>query len=141
MSLATVKRSRHSTQWAAQFGVAGELCKRGYEVAFTMGNTTPEADLMVLAPEQGEMFLIDVKGQSTGSFWRIREKPQRKNLFYVLAYVPVGKANRYFVLCQSDLTKLMKSYEQSGVAFRPEFSGINWGAPAAYESKWDILPR
>ena len=31
----------HQTQWAAQFAVASELCKRGYEVSFTMGNTTP----------------------------------------------------------------------------------------------------
>jgi hypothetical protein len=72
MSVASNPRGRHLTQWAAQFGAAGELCKRGYEVAFTMGNTTPEADLMVLAPQSREMFLVDVKGQSTGSFWRIK---------------------------------------------------------------------
>jgi hypothetical protein len=28
------KRSGHQTQWAAQFVVACELCKRGYEVSF-----------------------------------------------------------------------------------------------------------
>jgi hypothetical protein len=33
----------HQTQWAAQFAVASELCKRGYEVSFTMGNTAPIA--------------------------------------------------------------------------------------------------
>jgi hypothetical protein len=38
----------HQTQWAAQFAVASELCKRGYEVSFTMGNTAPVADLMVV---------------------------------------------------------------------------------------------
>ena len=32
---------RHQTQWAAQFAVASELCKRGYEVSFTLGNNTP----------------------------------------------------------------------------------------------------
>jgi hypothetical protein len=40
------KRSGHRTQWAAQFAVASELCKRGYKVAFTMVNATPLADLM-----------------------------------------------------------------------------------------------
>ena len=133
-------RGRHLTQWAAQFGAAGELCKRGYEVAFTMGNTTPEADMMVLAPVSRKMFLVDVKGQSTSSFWRIKEKPSRLNLFYVLAYVPLGKPNRYFVLKQSDLTRLMTEYEHSGVAFRRDFSGINWGACASYEDKWDVFP-
>ena len=45
------KRAPHRTQWAAQFAVASELCKRGYEVSFTMGNTTPLADLMVVSPK------------------------------------------------------------------------------------------
>jgi hypothetical protein len=35
----------HQTQWAAQFAVASELCKRGYEGSFTMGNSAPVADL------------------------------------------------------------------------------------------------
>jgi hypothetical protein len=30
------RHSGHQTQWAAQFAVASELCKRGYEVALTM---------------------------------------------------------------------------------------------------------
>jgi hypothetical protein len=49
-------------QWAAQFAVASELCKRGYEVSFTMGNATPVADLMLVSPKLKRMFLIDVKG-------------------------------------------------------------------------------
>ena len=89
-------KGRHLTQWAAQFAVAAELCKRGYEVAFTMGNTTPEADLMVIPPLSREMFQIDVKGQSTKNFWRIKEKQPRPNLYYVLTYVPVGHPNRFF---------------------------------------------
>jgi hypothetical protein len=54
----------HQTQWAEQFAVASELCKRGYEVAFTMGNATPLADLMVVSPVQRENFLVDVKGST-----------------------------------------------------------------------------
>jgi hypothetical protein len=44
----------HQTQWAAQCAVASELCKRGYEVSFTMGNTAPVADLMVVSPLKRE---------------------------------------------------------------------------------------
>jgi hypothetical protein len=54
-------RSGHRTQWTAQFAVASELCKRGYEISFTMGNATPLADLMVVSPKLKKMFLIDVK--------------------------------------------------------------------------------
>jgi hypothetical protein len=43
------RRSAHQTQWAAQFAVASELCKQGYEVALTMGNQ-PVFDLMVISP-------------------------------------------------------------------------------------------
>ena len=59
------KARGHQTQWAAQFAVASELCKRGYEVAFTSGHTTPVADLMAVSPVAKTMFLIDVKGLYT----------------------------------------------------------------------------
>jgi len=134
-------RARYLTRWAAQFAVAGELCKRGYEVALTMGSTAPEADLMVVTPLRKKMFLIDVKGQSTKSFWRIREKTKRPNLFYILAHVPLGKPNRFFVLPQRDLSTLMSTYEHSGVKFDPRFSGINWTTPFPYEDKWELLPK
>jgi hypothetical protein len=54
------RRPSHRTQWAAQFAVASELCKRGYEVAFTMGNH-PMKDLMVISPTNVS-FVVDVKG-------------------------------------------------------------------------------
>ncbi len=36
------KERGHQPQWAAQFAVTSELCKRGYEVAFTSGHTRSE---------------------------------------------------------------------------------------------------
>jgi hypothetical protein len=55
---------RVQTQWAAQFLAASELVRRGYTVSFTMGNHTPDADLMVGAPSYRQ-FWIDVKGLSS----------------------------------------------------------------------------
>ena len=55
-----LRRSSHQTQWAAQFAVASELCRRGYEVAFTTGNH-PCVDLMVYSPNRVP-FAVDVKG-------------------------------------------------------------------------------
>ena len=37
-TMVSSKKRQNQTQWTAQFAVASELCKRGYEVAFTMGN-------------------------------------------------------------------------------------------------------
>jgi hypothetical protein len=70
----------HQTQWAAQSAVASELCKRGYEVSFTMGNTTPLADLMVVSPK-GEMLLIDVKGLYRPNPWIIKRVFVREGVF------------------------------------------------------------
>jgi hypothetical protein len=68
--------SRHQTQWAAQFAVASELCKRGYQVALTMGNH-PVVDLMVVSPK-GVQFLVDVKGLHRGpNLWQVRRKEEQ----------------------------------------------------------------
>jgi hypothetical protein len=64
----------HLTQWAAQFAVASELCKRGYFVALTHGNH-PGVDLMVTSPN-GERFDVEVKGVgSLRGDWFAKPKP------------------------------------------------------------------
>jgi len=134
-----IKLTRQATQWTAQFAVAAELCKRGCEVSFTMGNCTPLADLMVLAPN-GRMFLVDVKGQSTPNFWRIKAKAERDDLFYVLCYVGEAERNRFFPMSQRTLHDLMERYRWSGVKFDENFSGFNWGDAKPFENLWDELP-
>jgi hypothetical protein len=82
----------HQTQWAAQFAVASELCRRGHQVAFTMGNH-PKIDLMVLSPK-GTPYVIDVKGQYKTNFWPVKPREKRDGdglLFYVFAFVPDPK--------------------------------------------------
>src|SRR5258707_5950153 len=60
------------------FAAASELCKRGYEVAFTSGHTTPVADLIVVSPVNREMFLVDVKGLYQKNSWLIKLKLPRR---------------------------------------------------------------
>jgi hypothetical protein len=131
---------RHHTQWAAQFAVASELCKRGCDVGFTMGHNTPLADLFVLSPDRKSTFLVDVKGQRTRNFWQIKKKSATENLFYVLAYVPTGGTNHYFVFSQKMINEKLDQYAASGVKFDPRFSGMNWTTAHAQEDKWDDLP-
>lgn len=132
----------HQTQWAAQFAVASELCKRGYEVAFTSGHTTPVADLMSVSPVKKEMFLVDVKGLYLKNSWLIKRKLPRPNLFYVLAYVPAGELNRYFVLSQQEATKLIvEELTRLGRADDYPVTGFIWTAALPYEHAWGALPQ
>src|SRR2546427_576365 len=124
------RRSAHRTQWAAQFAVASELCKRGYQVALTLGNH-PAVDLMVVSPN-GTPFLIDVKGLYKPTFWGVREQRLRDNLFYVFAYVPDAGTNRFYVLTQDQVNEGIKAYRAHGLARgrNPEkvklFPGVPW---------------
>ena len=135
-------RQGHQTQWAAQFAVASELCKRGYEVSFTMGNTTPVADLMVVSPEQREMFLIDVKGLYKANPWLIKRKAVRARLFYVLAFVPADKPNEFFILTQQQVAQLIELELKR--LNRPDnypVTGILWKQAIKYRDAWNVLPR
>jgi hypothetical protein len=133
--------ARHHIQWAAQFEVAAELCKRGCDVSFTMGNATPLADLMVLGPN-GNVFLVDVKGQSTKNFWRIREKTRQPNLYYVLTLVGTpGNSSSFYPMSQNALLAEMQKYAaRPSIKFDERFSGFNWGDCTKYKDKWTELP-
>jgi hypothetical protein len=132
----------HQTQWAAQFAVASELCKRGYEVAFTSGHTTPVADLMVVSPTKKEMFLVDVKGLYRPNPWLIKRKPPRVNLFYVLAYVPTGEPNQFFIMTQLQATQFIE--DELVRLERPDdysVTGFVWKLALPHKDSWDILPK
>jgi hypothetical protein len=97
----------HQTQWAAQFAVASELCRRDYQVALTLGNH-PMIDLMVVSPK-GTPFLVDVKGQyQEPNPWPLSlRKAGNELLFYVFAFVPDPKEGqpRFTVLRQDDVNR------------------------------------
>ena len=143
------RRSAHRTQWVAQFAVASELCKRNYQVALTMGNH-PEADLMVISPE-GVQFIVDVKGQYKKNWWLISPKKKRKNLFYVLAYVPDEKPNEYFILTQDEVDSERERYLVEKKAERTRkglsidnvgrFPGLSSAVASGFRDKWKKLPK
>ena len=133
--------ARHHIQWAAQFEVAAELCKRGCDVAFTMGNATPLADLMVLSPA-GRTFLVDVKGQSSRNFWRIKAKADHPQLYYVLTLVGgPNQPSSFYPMSQASLHRLMAAYKaRPTIKFDERFSGFNWGDATPFLNQWSELP-
>ena len=79
----------HQTQWAGQFGAAHEMTRRGYTIAFTMGNT-PNTDLLCKSPK-GYAFSIQVKSLSSKTYFLYQESflTSNPNLYYifVLSYL------------------------------------------------------
>ena len=153
MSLKTAENSKprrlsHQTQWAAQFAVASELCKRGYEVALTMGNH-PTKDLMVSSPD-GVSFGIDVKGLYKRNFWAVRKKPERQDIYYVFAFVPEGAANRYFIMSQARVNIGIETEHANaqaradakgrGTNWMDTFPGVTWRYAEDFEDDWTQLP-
>ncbi|MGC4025606.1 MAG: hypothetical protein QM744_10875 [Mesorhizobium sp.] len=147
-SIEKKRRSSHQTQWASQFAVASELCKRGYEVALTMGNH-PNADLMVYSPA-GKAFVIDVKGLYKKNFWAVRKKLEKECLFYVLAFVPQDAPNRYFILTQAQINAgIDAEFVRAQTAAREKgkdsnwvekFPGVAWSYAEQWENAWRSLP-
>lgn len=142
------RREGHRTQWAAQFAVASELCKRGYEVALTMGNH-PRKDIMCSSP-QGVDFSIDVKGLYKRNFWAVKKKTQVDHLFYVFAFVPDDKPNQFFILTQAEVNEGIDRVSAiaiegakrrgSDANWTEVFPGVAWAYAAQFENKWDKLP-
>jgi hypothetical protein len=107
-----------------------------------MGNATPLADLMVVSPALKQMFLIDVKGLYRRNPWLVKRKVQRANLFYVLAYVPTGEPNQFFVMTQAQAHQLIED-ELSRLG-RPDsypVTGISWNQALVHRDAWNVLPQ
>jgi hypothetical protein len=136
------------TQWAAQFAVASELCKRGYEVALTLGNH-PHIDLMVRSPKEVS-FNVDVKGLYTKNFFLLTKKETRKDLYYILAHVPKDGENEFFILSQAEANSEVdrdidraraRQIAKGGTGEKAGIMpGIGWKHAQPYKDRWKELP-
>jgi hypothetical protein len=133
------KTRKPSSQWAAQFLVAAELERHGYNVAFTMGNCTPVADLMAGLPG-ADPFWVDVKGVWGKNSWNGDKKSARPKLFYILVSVSEsrGGKDKFFILDQNEFNSLVDEYTRKN----PDTTmpGFNWNDGLQFEDKWGKLP-
>lgn len=136
--VADPKRLINCTSNAALFAVGSELSRRGYVVAFTIGNAT-RIDLLCSAPD-GRTFKVQVKGISNKAGFYAQEsfftaRPQ-SDLFLVIVYVPkIGDESpcRFFVLSHRDAIRENKKMKG------PDY-GLNWGSVVPYKDNWRGLP-
>ena len=141
-----MKRNRQHTASAAALAVSAELSRRGYDVAFTIGNT-PRTDLLCSVPE-GKAFKIQVKGISGPYAFYVQkeffERYSEEELFLVVVLVPNDEQTswRYFILTREDsrneFAKIPKT-KKDGTPYVSGF-GLNWGSITPYENKWDKFP-
>lgn len=137
------QRTNHHTSTAAAFAVGAELSRRGYDVAFTLGNS-PRIDLLATVPD-GQSFKVQVKGISSKwgffvqpSFFRARLQPDLFLIVVVVARDPVADGVmcfRFFIMSHADAKK-----EGKKMAI-PYERGLNWGSITRYENAWEKLPQ
>ena len=104
------------------------------------------ADLMVVSPAEKKMFLVDVKGLSRPNPWIVTKKAQRDNLFYILAHVPTGKPNQFFILTQQQVAQVQAAQVTEDEVNRPprkikSIPRFPWRAALPYEDAWTALPK
>lgn len=134
----------YQTQWASQFYAAAELTRRGYQVAFTLGNAK-EVDLLVLTPEKKQI-KVDVKGQSTRNFWLVQRREEDPDLYFILVYIPpLEEPPQYFILSCAEMMTKRKEYEEhikaKGGKYRDDMGGMNWKSTFEFENRWHILSK
>jgi hypothetical protein len=103
----------NDSQWPAQFATAAELARRGYSVAFFLGNE-PIHDALVRGTSASNQFPLQVKGfgspppkrpgaQGTAILVRNLSKGIPSD-FFALVYVPVPPAPfEFFIATRRDL--------------------------------------
>ena len=84
---------------ASQFFIAGELCRRGYAVVVTMGNS-PNTDILCSNLAGTKFVHIQVKtfvpGNRTCSLGAKAEKDFGENFFWILGGIPTPDSQRAF---------------------------------------------
>lgn len=136
-----MKLSTHNVEQAARGFAIYSLAKRGYIVEPT-DSRFPSEDLLVVSPE-GRHFGIDVKGQRTKNFWRIKEPKPSDQFFYFLIYLEEEGTPRLFIVDSFKMHKLWHEYRDRVLIKNKKdhgIWGINWASAFPYESNWDVLP-
>ena len=147
---------------AAQFFVAGELCRRNLVAVVTMGNT-PNTDILCSNIEGTKFVHIQVKtfvpGNSTVTVGKKAEKAFGENFVWVLSGIPVPNSNKdfeYYVIPSPTLAKNVSEghsrwLSEPGknnrkrndgdvrtVHIPPKVSYSGWDI-AEYKNRWDLI--
>ena len=137
----------HYTGWAATFGVAAELSRRGYDAAITIGNT-PTRDLLCTAPS-GDTFAVQVKGARSHNWVPIQkallELGPRLDLYLIVVLTPPDTTSpfEFHVLTHAEageLYGLQRKVRRDGQPYKGGMEGLAWSDVRPHKDRWDKLP-
>lgn len=135
-----LKLQRTQTGIAAEYYVAGELSRLGYNVTFTFGNTK-SIDLLI--EKDDNIIAIQVKGiQRTKSIcWNLDKTKVKPNIFYVLVNLHIDTPSskpEFFVLSSIEALELFTSPPKLGDK-RAYLDYKKLKNLEVHQNKWDKL--
>ncbi|MVO08556.1 hypothetical protein GOQ30_05195 [Flavobacterium sp. TP390] len=135
-----LKLQRIQTGIAAEYYVAGELLRLGYNVTFTFGNTK-SIDLLI--EKDDTIIAIQVKGiQRTKSIcWNLDKTKVKPNIYYVLVNLHIDKPSEkpeFFILTSNEALNLFTSSPKLGDK-RATLDYKKLKRLEVYQDKWSKL--
>ena len=83
----------------------------------------------------------------TGTWlWSMEGKEARSDLFYILALVPRGSANEFFIMTQEAVNDFIAAEfsrlrpERQAFGEKANRLGLRWSDAKPFADRWDILP-
>lgn len=132
----------YNTEQAARGYLMYALAIRGYKCLLA-DSRFPAEDMLVVSPS-GRHFGIEVKGQSTKSFWRFTSRTPNPEIFFAFIYVSEKKVPQICVMDSKTTMDLWKNYKDKALARGTSENnqwGLNWTTPLEFQDRWDILPQ
>jgi predicted AAA+ superfamily ATPase len=134
-------RIAQNTNLAAEFFVASQLFRLGYNVTITLGHTK-EIDIIV-ANQDGRTVTVDVKGLKNKTNWPVKPKLISRNHFYVLVsylnrFTDVQTQPEVFVIPSARIKRLLRFWTGN-----PNVSAVTYkrAAQSGFKNAWHLLFR
>jgi len=132
--------STNTAHLAGEFLVAGELSRRGYPIAITMGNAKA---VDIYAEAKDERIKVDAKASRLKTSWPVKGTSIVRDVFYIFVNLRSVKevsnnlAPEYFIIKGEEIhaKHLIKTWQtMQGIMY----SALN---NDEYKERWDKLPQ
>ena len=128
---------RNTAHLAGEYLTAGELARRGYPVAITMGNAK---SVDIYAKTQEGVVEVDAKALRSKSDWPIMKDSIEKDQFYVLVFLQTKRGisrnlpSEYFIAMGKELRPIVEDW---GTMQGIRYSSLD---NETFKNRWDKLP-
>lgn len=129
--------TKNHTGISAEFFVAAELSRRGYNVTFTLGNTKA-IDLII--ERDTKLISIQVKGikRTKSICWNLKRTSVRAGIIYVFVNLHADTllSPQYFILTSEEVTKHLKPTKSGR-----DYIDYNYMKKNDFENGWEKIDK